>query len=259
MKKKKLAALGMLFSSACAQPAFAADAGTVRIGTGFNYSSGNYGTSTTTKILSIPFSVRYDRDRWTLKASLSWLRITNGAGVIPGIGEVGATATTTPASSASGWGDLVTSVTYNAYYDEATKFGLDVTGKVKWATADANKGLSTGENDYSAQVDAYKTIDRMTWFGGLGYARLGRSELIPLRSVWNLNLGGSYKLDDRDSAGLSFDTRQRVTATASPQRELTAFWLRKFDKNWRTQLYVLKGFANGSPDWGGGLAVSYAF
>jgi hypothetical protein len=38
----------------------------------------------------------------------------------------------------------VTGVTYNAYYDQAPK------------------GSGTGENDYSAQMDAYKTIDRMT-------------------------------------------------------------------------------------------------
>jgi hypothetical protein len=245
--------------------AFAADNGTVSVGAGVNYSSGTYGTSATTNILSIPFSVRYDSERWTLKATIPWLRITGGTRVIPGIGPVANTnprgrgATTATESTASGLGDLVTGVTYNAYYDQAPKFGLDVTGKVKWGTADVDKGLGTGENDYSAQMDAYKTIDRMTWFGGIGYTNLGSSRFIQLRNVWNLNLGGSYKLDERDSAGLTFDGRERVSSTAFPQRELTAFWARKLDRNWKMQAYALKGFANGSPDWGAGTSVAYAF
>jgi hypothetical protein len=260
MKKEKLAALGMLLFAACAQPAAAADDGTLRIGSGLDYSSGKYGGSEKTTILAIPVSARYDRDRWTLKASIPWLEIKGSGRVIPDIGAVDPNATTTaPGTRSSGWGDLVTSVVYNAYYDPASKLGLDVTAKVKWAVADVNKGLSTGENDYTALVDLYKTIDRLTLFGGVGYANLGSSDTFQLRNVWSLNLGGSYKLDDRDSAGLSFDARQRVAATAFPQRELTAFWLHKFEKNWRTQLYLLKGLANGSPDWGGGLSVGYSF
>src|SRR3954464_14621198 len=121
-------AAGVLHSGTAA--AFAEDA-TLSLGTGLTYTSGDYGASTTTKILSIPFTARYDLDRWTFKATIPYLRISGGSSVIPGLGTVpnsnprgrgrgnaggGATTTTTTAdSSASGWGDLVTSVTYNAY------------------------------------------------------------------------------------------------------------------------------------------------
>src|SRR3954469_16788575 len=108
-------AAGVLLSGTAA--AFAED-GTFSLGTGLTYTSGDYGTSTTTKILSIPFTARYDRDRWTLKATLPYLRITGGSSVIPGVGTVpnsnprgrgrgasGAAATTTTTeSTASGWG-----------------------------------------------------------------------------------------------------------------------------------------------------------
>jgi hypothetical protein len=259
MNKQKLAALGILLFATCVQRA-SADDGTLRIGTGLDYSSGKYGSSEKTTILSIPVGARYDRDRWTLKASIPWLEIKGSGRVIPDIGAVDPNATTTaPGTRSAGWGDLVTAVAYTAYYDSASKLGLDLTAKVKWAIADVNKGLSTGENDYTALIDIYKQFDRMTFFGGAGYANLGSSDTFQLRNVWSMNLGGSYKLDERDGAGLSFDARQRVTATASPQRELTAFWLHKFEKNWRTQLYLLKGLANGSPDWSGGVSVGYSF
>src|SRR3954469_25571649 len=114
-------AAGVLLSGTAA--AFAED-GTFSLGTGLTYTSGDYGTSTTTKILSIPFTARYDLDRWTFKATIPYLRISGGWGVIPGLGKgpnknprgrgrgpSGTTTTTTTAadSTASGWGDLVTS------------------------------------------------------------------------------------------------------------------------------------------------------
>src|SRR3954467_9024520 len=140
MKKKVVLPLAACVLAASTSLAFAED-GTFSLGTGLTYTSGDYGTSTTTKILSIPFTARYDLDRWTLKATIPYLRISGGSSVIPGLGTVpnsnprgrgrgaAGTTTTTTDSTASGWGDLVTSVTYNAYYDQASKLGLDVTGK----------------------------------------------------------------------------------------------------------------------------------
>jgi hypothetical protein len=264
-----LAACVLLSGSAAA---FAED-GTFSLGTGLAYTSGDYGTSTTTKIMSIPFTARYDLDRWTLKAAIPYLRISGGSSVIPGLGTVpnsnprgrgrggsGITATTTTESTASGWGDLVTSVTYNAYYDQASRLGVDVTGKAKWGTADRDQGLGTGENDYGAQVDAFKTFDRTTVFGGVGYTKLGSSSFVPLNShVWNGTAGLTYKLNDRDSAGLAYDAREKASSSSSELSEVTAFWSRKIDRNWKMQVFGLKGFANGSPDWGAGISAAYAF
>ena len=272
MKKNLAAPLAASILAASAPCAFAAD-GTFSLGTGLTYTSGDYGTSTTTKILSIPFTARYDLDRWTLKATIPYLRISGGSSVIPGLGTVpnsnprgrgrgnaGGGTTTTTDSTASGWGDLVTSVTYNAYYDEASKVGVDVTGKAKWGTADRDQGLGTGENDYGAQVDAFKTFDRTTVFGGVGYTKLGSSNFVQLNShVWNATAGFTYKLNDRDSAGLAYDVREKASATSSELSEVTAFWSRKIDRNWKMQVFGLKGLTNGSPDWGAGISAAYAF
>ncbi|HEX2566997.1 MAG TPA: hypothetical protein VHL85_09055 [Burkholderiales bacterium] len=275
MKKNVAAPLAACVLAASAPLAFAED-GTFSLGTGLTYTSGDYGTSTTTKILSVPFTARYDKDRWTLKATIPYLRISGGSAVIPGLGTVpnsnprgrgrgnagggGTTTTTTTDSTASGWGDLVTSVTYNAYYDQASKLGLDLTGKVKWGTADRDKGLGTGENDYGAQADLFKTFDRTTVFGGIGYTKLGSSDFVQLNShVWNATAGFTYKLNDRDSAGLAYDVREKASATSSELSEITAFWSRKLDRNWKLQAFALKGLANGSPDWGAGISAAYAF
>jgi hypothetical protein len=153
----------------------------------------------------------------------------------------------------------VTSATYAAYYDRASQFGVDVTGKLKIATADPNQGLGTGEHDFAALADFYKVVGKTILFAGAGYHVLGSSPYIPLDNVWSASVGGSYRLDERNSTGVTYDARQRVSPSASPQRELTAFWARRLDRAWRAQVYALKGFANGSPDWGAGLSLAYSF
>ena len=157
----------------------------------------------------------------------------------------------------SGLGDIVLGATYAAYSD--ARLGVDFTGKVKLGTADEDKGLGTGEHDFIFLVDLYQSFDRITGFGGIGFHILGDAPGLPLDNVWSVNLGFTYKVDERDSAGLSFDARQRVASDASPQRELTGFFVRQLDRLWKAQLYALIGLADGSPDWGFGLSAARPF
>jgi len=261
--------LAALLFCAGASSAFAADDSAFSLGLGYNYSSGDYGTSTTTKTTSIPLTARYDTGPWTLKLTIPYLHISGGTTTIPGIGRTtnsnprgrgrSSGGTTTTTASASGMGDVVAAVTYNAYSNNASGVGIDLTGKIKFGTADKDKGLGTGENDYSAQIDVFKSYGKFTLFGGVGYTVLGDSQFISLDNVFNITAGGSYKLDDRSTVGMSFDAREKVSATASPQRELTAYWSYKINKSWKAQAYALKGFADGSPDWGVGASAAYAF
>src|SRR5436190_7614579 len=73
------------------QLALAAEA-EIGLGSGVNYTSGTYGGSASTQILTIPFTVRYERDALTLRAALPYLRVTGPGNVIPGIGPVGTVA-----------------------------------------------------------------------------------------------------------------------------------------------------------------------
>ena len=224
------------------------------LGAGLHYSSGDYGTGTNTRITTLAATGRYEAGAWVYKASVPYVEISGDSSVIPGVGSVrGGQA---PARSESGLGDIVLSATYAAYYDKASTLGIELTGKVKLATADESKGLGTGEHDFAFLLDAYRTFDRVTGFGGIGYHILGDAPGLPLDNVWSANLGASYKLDERDSAGAMLEGRQRVTRGASPQRELVGFFVRKLDRAWKAQTYALIGLANGSPDWGVGLSLA---
>lgn len=263
---KKTAAL--LCGTLCvAHGAPAAESDVWTLGTGVHYSSGDYGTSTTTTILSVPLNIRYDRAPWSFRISVPYIEIDGATSVIPGIGSVentnprrrGGGGAAISEGTASGLGDIVASATYSAYYDAAAQLGIDVTGKVKVATADEDEGLGTGEHDFAALVEAFKTVDRTTMFAGVGHYWLGSSAFIRLDDVWSWSLGASYALDRRDSVGLIYDERQRVAPGADKLSELTAFWSRRLDRGWKAQAYFLLGLADGSPDWGTGLSAGYSF
>lgn len=234
-----------------------AEEGPLRLGAGLHYSSGDYGSTITTRITTLEATARYEAGRMVYRASVPWLSVKGDTGVIPGIGQ--ASGTPVRSGSASGLGDIVVSAAYSAYYDPASTLGLDLTAKIKLATADESKGLGTGEHDFIFLLDLYRTFDRVTGFGGVGFHVMGDSPALPLENAWSANLGATYKLDARDSVGAMLEGRERVAVGGSRTRELTGFWMRKLEQDWRAQLYGLIGLADGSPDWGLGLSFARPF
>jgi len=234
----------------------AQEASPLTLGAGLHYSSGDYGTGSTTRITALAATARFETGPWVYRATLPYLRIDGESAVIPGVGAVrGGSSRRTE----SGLGDLVLGATYAAYYDPASTLGLDLTAKLKLATADEAKGLGTGEHDMVFLAELYRTFERLTGFGGIGYHILGDAPGQPLDNVWSASVGATYQLDERDSAGLSLDGRERVVPGGARQRELTGFFMRKLDRLWKAQAYALIGLADGSPDWGFGLSAARPF
>lgn len=247
-----------IFAACAYQMATAADSKPFSLSTGFDYSSGKYGGSTSTDILYIPVIAKYDTGAWSLKLTVPYISITGPGNVIKDIGAIRTVGGTTHTTE-SGLGDVVAAATFNVFSGGPSDPIVDLTGKVKFGTADSNKGLGTGKNDYAAQVDIYKGIDRFTVFGSAGYKVLGSPTGITLNNVFYGSLGGGYKLNELTSAGLIMDLREKASATGSEQRELTAYLTHKYSNTWKAQGYVVKGFANGSPDWEMGGLATYSF
>jgi hypothetical protein len=271
-----LCALGVL--GLMAQAAHADDSSTIKVGAGIDYTTGDYGTSTTTDITQVPVTFGYDIDRWSFKLAVPYIHVSGADNVIPGIGPVknnnpkgrgkskkngSVTPTPTPptetSGSASGLGDITAAATYQAYSNKAGDFGIDVTGKIKFGTANADEGLGTGKNDYTFSVDTYKGFGSWTLFGGVSYTWLGSSQYIQLNDVFGANVGASYKLDSHSSFGAYYDYREKASDTSFARNELTGYYAYKFASGWKAQAYVTKGFTDGSPEWGVGATVTYSF
>lgn len=278
----RLMAGSLLLIAATAAHAGTTD-GKFSIAGGADYSSGKYGTGVNTDILSVPLTAAFESDRWTFKLVVPYVRINGAGDVIPGAGPVdngnphgrglghvvggvinpgggttGGTAATSR-GSASGLGDIVASAGYEMFANADRTFGLDLTGKIKFGTADANKGLGTGKNDYGLSLDAYKVAGDWTAFGGIGWMDYGSSQYIHLNNAFNANVGLDFKLDASDNVGAYYYYRQKIASAGASQSEVTGYWNRKLNASWRMQAYVLGGFSDGSPDWGGGASLKYTF
>jgi hypothetical protein len=239
-----------------ATAAFAAE-GELSAGAGLEYTRGDYGTGSETKILSIPFMARYDTEAWRLKLTVPYLRITGQGDVIPGVGRTnrGQRGERTE----SGIGDSVLAGSYSLINDAPSKFGLDLTAKLKLPTGDQDRGLGTGSLDKTLQAEAFKSIERLTVFGTLGYTVFGDSDVVDLKNGYLYEVGASTRLDATDSVGASLYGRQPVVEGGPPQRELTLFWNRRVQKAQRLQAYFLLGLADGSPDVGVGASALFSF
>lgn len=252
-----------------------AASGELTLGGGVHFTTGDYGGPSSTQILTIPFTARYDNGPWTFKAIVPYLHMSGPRAVVPGVGRVESggpindllglpvaqrqQAAQSDKRTVSGLGDSTVSAGY-VFAGAAKRSGIGITGRVKFATGDENQGLGTGSTDFSAQLDGFQSLEgNNTLFGVVGYTWFGDSPIAQFHNVPNVGVGMSHRTDARDSVGVAFDARRGASPAPAPQRELTGFWSHRVDRNWRSQLYVLHGFASGSPDWGGGLSIGYAF
>ena len=241
------------------------------MGVGVDYSSGDYGSDITTEIFSVPVGAKYVTGDWTFKASLPWVHVSGDPNVLPGVGAVNNTnpngrgrghghAPPPPGEpetgTASGVGDLRLAATYS--FDTGGPLGIDLTGNVKVATADEDKGLGTGANDYGVALDLYRTVGGATVFGGAGYTVLGDSTYIDVDAVGNVNFGASWHVGANGSLGAMYDWRQSAADDFDDRSEVTGFYSFGEDAG-RWQVYALAGLSDGSPDWGGGVSYRHGF
>ena len=247
------------------------------LGVGVDYSSGDYGSDVTTDILSVPVAGKYVSGNWTYKASLPWLDVSGDPDVLPGLGRVdntnpqgrgrgngngnGNAPPPTPEEptqdgSASGIGDLRLAATYA--FDTGGPLGVDLTGNVKIATADEDKSLGTGANDYGVALDLYRDFDGTMLFGGASYMVLGDSDFIDVDSVAGANFGVSQQVGV-GNLGLMYDYRQAASDDSDDRSELIGFYGFGAGADSKMQLYGSAGLSDGSPEWGAGLSYTHAF
>ncbi len=235
----------------------AADTSKLTGSVGIDRTQGNYGGETDTTITSIPFMVRYQTGPWLLGLTTEWLSVKGDAFVNRDIGRFGEPGTD-PNRTESGLGDIVASVTHELGMT-ANGTAFDLTGKIKFGTADETKGLGTGKNDLRIEVDAYRSVAQFLPFGTLGYKFLGDPPGLDLRNVFYATVGSTMKIDEVRSVGLMWYGQQKTTANGARQSDITGFYIRKYSPEWKAQFYGLLGLADGSPDIGAGAILTRTF
>lgn len=231
------------------------DAPRFSISAGAEYTTGAYGGDTDIEDFYVPLKATVDYRRLSLRLTVPYLSVRAPEGTvitgpggepIPGTGDI---------VTNSGIGDVIGSVTvYDVIRNRRLGFAMDLTGKVKFGTADVDKGLGTGENDFTVQADFLKFMDRITWIGSVGYKFRGQPPGATLDDALLASAGGIYKFNGDTRAGMFFDYRESSIG-ADPTQELSVFLSNRISADWRLQAFVFRGFTDSGADWGAGLQV----
>ena len=227
----------------------------ISISAGAEYTTATYGGDADIEDFYVPLKATMDFRRLSFRLTVPYLSVRAPEGTvitgpggepIPGTGDI---------VTNSGVGDVIGSVTvYDVFRNPRLGFAMDLTGKVKFGTADVKKGLGTGETDFTIQADFLKFTDSITWIGSVGYKFRGQPPGATLDDAFLASAGSIYKFSDDTSAGMFFDYRESSIG-ADPTQELSVFFSNRLSTDWRFQVFLLRGFTDSGADWGGGLQV----
>jgi len=235
----------------------AADNSTLKLSTGAEYITGDFGGTEPVEQLYVPVTTRYTTKRYSFRLTVPYISLTAPTGTVQSDGTI--LPGTGPIVTESGMGDVVAGVTYrDAFNSEvALDVAIDFTAKVKFGTADVDKGLGSGENDYTIQTELYKFLDRIMLFGILGYKFRGDPPGVDLNNSLIAYMGGNYRLTPAFRTGVDFYYQEALFSGADDQVELSAFLGYKLSNTQYLRSYLIKGFGDASPDWGVGVYISF--
>ena len=221
------------------------------LASGVDYSTGKYGATSDTSILSIPFAGRVQMDRVRLELSVPYLDVHGPGNFASGV-VVGNNAITTR----TGIGDVTAGAAWTLHQDDTSFPGIEFAGSVKIPTASST--LGTGKFDYSlaANLNHYITSSTML-FGSVGYQWLSDFRGFNLENGVTGQGGVNFRSSDSTNIGFSANYRQTYYHTLDDQFSLTPYVLWTFAQHWRLSGYGLVGFTNSSPSVGGGLRLIF--
>lgn len=224
---------------------------------GLFFSTGNYGTRTAFDMLYVPISARYDSDEYSIGLTVPYLSVTGNGHRADG--EVFFDSQSKERVTSEGLGDVVASASRTVYRGLEPLPWVDLTGVVKFGTADRKQELGSGENDYAAQVDLYQRVGRANWFASVGYKVPGSPPGVQYHSVFYGSAGAQYFLTPSHGIGAMLSGQEALTEAGFAQGEASAFYSWIVNPAYRLQLLTSWGFMPGSPDWSVGTTLARAF
>lgn len=250
-----LLCMGMAPSwTACASAA-GRDASQLSFSVGFDYSTGEYGENTSTDVWYVPFTTKYKARRVTYKLTVPYVRVT-GPGVLAAEGVVVSTSTGRRGTE-EGVGDVLGSTSFNLFSGAGKAPMINFGIKLKFATADEDKALGTGEEDVALQLDFADQLGRSQIFGTVGYKWRGNSDELELEDGAYVSLGGGYRFKPKISGGLMFDFKEASSEGSEDKRALILYVSQKLNGRLGLTWYALGGLSDASPDAEVGMQFTY--
>lgn len=242
-------------------PAGARSPGPWEFGFGFSVTGGDYGTDTNTTITYLPFTFRRLFTRGHIDGVVPFVRMTTDGRVTLVGGQPNrfdpSGGSVRPRTTEGGLGDMLVRGRLDVWRETDVLPDVSLTARIKFPTADEDKGLGTGEFDETLGIEFWKTLTG-PWsaLADFSYTWTGDPPGRVLRDAWGVGLGAAYTFR-RDLVGTATYEESRALVAGEPNpRDLVfgvAFTgLRSIRLNGSLQF----GLSNGSPDLGIGAGVA---
>ena len=252
------------------------------VGIGFDASTGTFGTDSTSTYAAVPFIVDWsptERIDLELTVPLVYQRTKNtglaatggtvkstarrimGGGLYSYTGASTALASGVVADeSVSGLGDITLTGGYALVQDSETTPYIRPTFYVKFPTADDTKGLSTGKFDVGPGLAVSKWLGNWQPFAEGRYIFQGASyDETGALNFLTADAGVGYSWSESLITSVYGRSGSRLFdgMEAPLEARLKVVW--RFGARTYTEAYALKGFSDGSPDYGGGVSLFKEF
>jgi hypothetical protein len=266
------------------------------------YSSGKYGTDTTTDITYLPLAIRRLFDDGDLTLTIPYICISSTGAVtllsgVPnrvsssgsGSGGSGSSGSGSSGGSGSGSGssnsgkgrggddkspgnvaptastdcgigDLILRGRYYLVDERDWVPTIAVTGRIKFPTADENRGLGTGEFDEGFGVEVSKKLVG-NWLGFLdfGYTFIGDPPGVDLRNQWYYDFGAGYNVTKNLLLSAYYEEYRALIPHLSNPRDLLFALNYKAASALRFNASLLIGLSDGAPAYGLTGGISWRF
>lgn len=186
------------------------------------YSEGKYGTGHTTQILEVPFRGEWsatDRLDLSLTIPYVWKRGRADLTIVNGRPVPIVTRRPGQVTTEDGLGDILAEVDYTLLEDKGLVPDLTPFLEVKFPTADASRGLGTGEFDEKIGVYVTKKVGgQWTTHVDLSYTFVGSPPHTDLRNVFDWSVGLVRCHAVVQAVGLRRGRHGRLTEPTEPAR-----------------------------------------
>lgn len=234
------------------------------IGIGLEYEQGDYGTDQTSYYFQVPLNISYRKNDYLFELWVPFAatnstteNIIIGAPMMGGSRMTTTTTTVTQETDEYGLGDITFVATY--FIPSRSRTEYSISGVIKLGTADRDKLLGTGENDYAVEAGLSTPIGKTYLFGALGYQLTGDPPGVDLNNIFYLRIGDAVPIQDNKQVGLSLYMSEALADDREDFTELDVFYSVIPAKKRRIYSYLRLGFTDSSPDWGLGFRYTYQY
>ncbi len=232
-----------------------------------NYSVGDYGTNKDTTIVYVPFTfgVRPVDTLW-ISLTVPYIYqnsqnvVVTGGGVATRKKATGKFAQPATATTESGLGDVLLKASYVLVDEKPFLPEIAPYVKIKFPTADKDRGLGTGEFDETVGIDLSKQlIGPLFGYVTVAYTFIGSPAGTDLHNSFGWSIGAAYTLIPSLSFFAFLDGSTAISPGEADPLELRVGAEYRLTRALKFTGAVTRGLSNGAADWGLSAALTLRF